>query len=675
MKRFVLGLLSLLLVVQPTPAAFVSFQVNSGVVSGCTSGVLDANAASPGAYTAAYSHRKLRSAYAGDALQLTRTSDSTTLEVGFTSCDPNTTPTTTFCSTATLTVGTTSSTRVAFPSGSVIYAFNKGPSAIFYAVGNSGVTATTSSTALSFRQGAQPITVGADTHIAAIIGTGYGTNGGTGSAELFLTNCGVTAVYDQSGNSHNMAQIVAGAANRMGYVPNGQGSLPLIFGCLSNCGLKAADSATYKTSTINTFTVMTFGEDITTSSFFYNSIGYPTTTSSDATHFRWGLVNVAFQDLLANAMNDSVSGNAEGFGGIWRGQNLTQYDYSSGGITRWNGGTQFMNQGGGTPTYPNAVGLYLMGDAAGNGTPGTWAEAIVASGTQTARDTISANQVSYWGITQGAANASALTNPLGDGFNWSRIQIGSFAPNPPGPGRFTVNGSTYASESSWNDYSQWRATNALSTGGRLGDLWRFQLTGRFDVWDGTNRSELDGSTSATCAQDVDCWYSWAVWVEPGTAYTASWVITGQNHTFNAGLCCTFLVNFKNDQFIFSTLNASTQTDRYTSPTTTRATWYHIVIKMRASSSGSGDTFEQWSDFVTPGTMVKNINASGALFPAANTSSYWKYGVYQETGAPRPALAVRYGNMQMCTQGSDCTSKYGVSDLSALTTTPLANPSN
>lgn len=666
-------------------AQFAQFQVAKPPAVACSAGVLDTFVASPGAWTYVVSLRQTLVAYAGKAVQLQRSSDSTTLDIGFgSSCNPDTTSSTAFCTTATLAVGTTSSTRVAFPTGSVIHVFNEGPSPIFYTSGNSSVTATTASTTLNFRQGVN-ITVGANTNIAALIGAGFGVNGTTGSATLFLTNCGVSKAYDQSGNGNDATPITAGLANQLGYLPAGQiDSLPHLFGCLSGCGLKAPDAAVYKTATVETFTVMSFGEDITTSNFNYNGVGYPTTTSSAASDFRWGLANLAFPDVLANNINGSDSGNAEGFGGIWRGQNITQFDYSTGGITRWNGGTQFMSAGSGTPTYPNAVGLYIMGDAAGNGAPGLFNEALVASGTQTARNSVSSNQVSFYGIATGTASSVALTNPLGDGFNWNQIQLGSFGPSPPGAGKYTVNGNSFASEAAWNNWSQWQCSNCTTSGGQLGDLWRFQVTS-FDIWDGTNRSELDGSGGgAQFNQNVTFWIAYAVYIEPGTAYATSWNINGQMHAAGtAPICCVFNIKSADathsDTWSILTDNTNTavETQQY-SVALTRGRWYHFVIQANVSSSGTNDTFNVWLDPATAGAMTQVVTKSAAaLFGGSINSAfqYWKYGDYRTTGAFLPAFAIQYGNMIICSQGADCTSIFGASDLSALTTTPLADPAH
>jgi hypothetical protein len=670
----------------PADAQIIQFS-GATVATACSSGVIDAFPASPGAYTVAYTLRQSRAAYAGKAVQLQRSSDSTTLDIGFGSgCNPDTTSSAAFCSTATLTVGTTSSTRVAFPAGSVIHAFNQGPSGIFWAAGSSSVTATTASTALQSNQGVN-ITVGANTNIAALIGSGFGVNGGSGSATLFLTNCGTSKVYDQSGNGLDAAQTTL--ADQLGYNPScTSGGFPCLFGCLSGCNLHVTDSATYKTATVETFTVMTFGEDITTSTTYYNGVGYPNTTSSNGSDFRWGLIDGGSPDIMTPIVNSApFTNNPEGFGGIWRGQNLTQYDYnaSSSNISiRWNGGTVFFNTASGaTPTYPNAVGLYIMGDSAGNGTPGIFVEALVASGTQTARNSVSANQVSFWSIGAGTASSVALSNPLSDGFNWNQIQLGGFAPNPPGSGAFTVNGNAFNSESSWNNYTQWACTNCATSGGQLGDLYRFQVT-FFDQWQGTSRSEVDGASGgAQFTNGNTYWIAYAVYVEPGTAYSTSWNITGQMHAAGtAAVCCVFDVNLQNDQFVLATFNATTGSQNgsptFTSSTITRGVWYHFVFNVTVSTAGNADVFKVWCDCNSAGTMAQVVNTTGASLFGGNTSStfsYWKYGNYRSTGVVLPTFAIRYGNVQACSTGTDCTTKYGVSDLSALETTPLTNPAH
>lgn len=666
---------------------FVSGSAPGGAV--CSSSILDTSTASPGAWTVALSFRKLRAAYAGSAIQLQRSSDSATQDIGFNGCDPDTVGPASFCSFATLTAGTTSSARVAYPTGSVIHVFNKGPSPVTYASGNGTVTASPSSSStnyLMFGEGVN-ITVGANTNLAAIVGTGYGLNGTAGSATLSLTNCGVSKIYDQGANTNDIAQ--ATLAKQLGYVPASvTGNKPVASGCLS-CVLIAADSATYKTSVVETFTVMTFGQDTVSAGFNYGGVIYPSTGTSAASVSRWGLINWASPDILTPAINGSNSSTFEGFGNIWRGQNLTQFDYSTGGITRWNGGTQFFSAGSGTPTYPNAVGLYVMGDAAGNGTPGMFAEALVASGTQTARNTVSANQVSYWGITTGTAASIALTNPLSDGWNWNQIQLGGFAPSPPGVGAITVNGNGYNSEGAWNNYSQWQATNGATSGSpaQLGDNWRFEINGLADQWDGTFRSELDGAGGAAqFANGVTYWVAYAVLVEPGTAYNSSWNINGQMHLDEGtAVCCVFntMSNTNSgctDCWTIFTYNSSSgsQTSNTSSFSFSRNRWYHFVYQVNVSTSGTADTFNVWLDTVTEGTMVQIASHTGATLFGGNTANqhtYWKYGVYRETGANLPTFAIRYGNMQVCSSGADCTSKYGVSDLSALETTPLADPAH
>lgn len=663
----------------------------SGGGGACASGVLDTNAASPGAWTVALSLRKTKAAYAGSAIRLQRTSDNATLDIGFTGCDLDTTSANAFCSTVSFAAGSTSSARAGFPTGSIIYVFNAGPQPFTYSSGNGTVTvapATNSTNYLLFNE-MTPITVGANTNLAAIVGTGYGINGNAGAATVFMTNCAATIIYDQTANANNVTQ--ATQAKQLAYIPPSiTGGKAVLAGCLT-CGMKAADSATYKTSTVETFTVMSWGDDIISAGFNYAGVVYPSTGTSNASVTRWGLVNNGNPDLLTNNINGSNVANGEGFGNVWRGQNLTQFDYSTGGITRWNGGTQFLNTGSGTPTYPTAVGLYVMGDAAGNGTPGMFAETLIASGTQTARNTVSANQVSYWGITTGAAESVALTNPLGDGWNWNQVQLGGFAPSPPGVGAVTVNGNPYFSEGAWNSYSQWRATNGSTASGQLGDKLRFQINGLADQWDGTFRSEVDGASgSAQFNIGTDFWIAYAVFIEPGTSYHSQWNITGQMHTVAGPVCCIFNIesnsNSTPDIWVISTFNGTSgaQTANSSSFAITRGRWYHFVFHVVTSTSGSTDAFDLWLDTVTAGTMVHAMSVTsgsgctgGTCFggDGTNNAAYWKYGIYRETGNNLPTFAIDYGNMQVCSTGAGCTAKYGTTDLSAQTTTPLADPAH
>lgn len=118
-------------------AQIVQFS-GAAIPPSCPASVLDTYAASPGAWTAAYSLRKLRSAYAGNAVQLENSNTTTTQDVGFSGCNPASSGS--FCQTATLSVGA-STANVAFPAGSVIHVFNEGPSSIFWAAGNGSVLA------------------------------------------------------------------------------------------------------------------------------------------------------------------------------------------------------------------------------------------------------------------------------------------------------------------------------------------------------------------------------------------------------------------------------------------------------------------------------------------------------------------------------------------------------
>ena len=630
--------------------------------------VLDTYPASPGAWTSAYSLRQLKSAYGGAAIQLQRSSDSATQDIGFSNGAPDQTTPGMFCSMASLTVGYTSS-RVALPAGTQLHIVNTSQYPMFYALGNSSVTATTSSTWLTAYNGTN-VAVGANTYVAAITAAPGST---TWTGKLFVSNCGVSIRYDQV-NANNLTQ--ATLANQMGYLPGTytDSGLPVIVGC-PTCGMTAADSASYKTGTVEQFSVFGMGlYDWGTGPNFSASVGYPSTTSSDAATMRWGLSNAADLGNIGENINANWnSTNQQGFAGVYR-ANLWQYDATTSDASIRTNTSVFRSGGGATITYPNVVGLYFGKDAAGHSFRGYYAEDLIASGTQTARNTISTNQSGYWGVSNPPAT---LTNPLGDGYNWAP---GYSAPNN---AQYTVNGTVYDSEAAWMGWSQWRATNTTTASGQLGDLWRFDMRPD-DIWNGTERSELDGYRT-DYPQNTTIWIAYAVYLEPGATVCHSscspqnsWNIVGQFHVTSGAICCTFNTmawaqTGSTEVFETQTYNNSGGTSDYRSPAISRGRWYHFLYKVYMSSSGSADTFDVWLDPVTPRTMSHEIAQSGSLFYAGNIGgSYWKYGIYRGNPPVLVEQAIDYANMQVCSSGADCTAKYGVSDLSALETTPLAD---
>ena len=631
----------------------------------CSSGPLDVVA---GTWTEGWSMRVLQAATtATKSFQIQNSNGAATLDIPWNVCDADMSVVGSFCQTATLSV-TSTSASVAVPAGTNVWVINTGTAPLYYNSGSGSVTASTSTfTNLLLAGESANIPITTQTNVAAITNANF-----TGS--IALTNCGVSKRYNQIAIGKDFVQ--ATASNQPTFLAsctaNGK---PCIVGC-QTCFMTVADDASFKTTTIHQFFVGAFSiNPITTTGINFVSIGYPQTTNSTATALRWGISNASNEDQIEAQQNSNGgAANPEGAGAVYRG-NITVWDYSTtDGISRFNN-TQFSSSAGAvTITYPNAVGLY-MGRSSSSATPsapGMWVEDVIASAAVTGHATLVTNEMSYFGIT---APTTSPADPLGLGFTWSPYYIGSF--NPFGA-TVTINGNTYSTEGSWNLWSEWKATNVSTAGTSLGDMMRFERR-QYDIWDGTNRSELDGKNSVDYGQDVDIWSAYAIYIEPGVSFVPdSWSIFGQWHNEEDGSnCCQISTNLSADTFIWTTFIGAAATVRYTSPTITRGVWYHVVQKYRVSSSGSGDTYDLWADYTSPGTMVHVVTVGAShIFSTTNIHQYWKYGNYAgSTGAVPQTTASRWANMQACTAGANCTSLYGVTDLSALTTTPRDNPSH
>lgn len=621
-------------------------QFSGALIVGCSAGVLDTFAASPGSWTVGYSLRKVRAAYGGSALQLQRTSDNTTQDVGFGSnCSPDTAVPTSFCSTTSLAV-TTSSARVAFPSGTTIGVTNTSANQAYYKAGNSSVTAATSDTFLP-PGGTVSVTVGANTHVAGI------TN--NGSSAFSLTNCRVRTFYDQV-NANNQVQTTQG--NQPFYrAVCSINSLPCLAWC-STCGMSAADNASYKTDKIHAFAIHQFGLDTFAVGNAKQLIGYPFNTSSDALAQRWGLLNESLPDVLNIQLNASSTQflNGAGFGAIYR-NNLYQYEVlTSDGLIRFFN-VQFLGVGAGTTlTYPNAVGLYYGMDAVGGSNNyGSGAEVLIASDTQTASVSISSNQAAYWGVT--APNTSQST---ADGFTYTAKYIGTFAPT----GSYeVVNGRNFATESAGSSYSLWAANNVKTSGTTsLGDMYRFEVR-QWDNWDGTNRSELSGTPAMSL--DTIYYLSYCFQVESGSDVVstivdggqAAWNIPGQAHGVSGSIAAPFFFSLSGNKF--SVIKDNVNVYNSASNFVTFGTWIDIFVKVRKSTAGATDMFDVYFN----GLLV--YTCSGACFNTNTGTLYWKYGIYRgDVGNIVGTQTFRYANMQLTT-----------TDISAQIAAPLDHPTH
>lgn len=661
---------------------FASFQATA-TVAACASGFVDAVPASAGAYTWGASFRKIRAAYVGSAVQLQRTTDNATQDVGFSGCDLASA--TSFCTFATLSVSTVSA-RVALPAGTSIFVYNANYSpsgaAVYFAVGNSSVAATTSNTVMPLQSG-QWVTVGANTHIAAITaaGSGDGINAPVNTIEL--SNCGVRTWYDQI-NSANATQTTQ--ANQLAFFPDIMNGKPGMVGngngALNGgsdggtCSMAVADSATYKTTTVHMFAMVQVGIPSHTNANWKVILGYPFNSSADATTYRWGVMQESNPDILLVNVNASTQSfnNQEGLGAVFRSQPYI-YDYSTGnGIVRYLN-TTFATLGTASITYPNAVGLSIGGDASGHGCGNiAYGELLIANATQTTPANQTANMATYWSV---AAPSAAITTS--DGFTWTKTFIGGF---PPPSGYESVNGVSYATEGDWSAWSQYAATNVKTSGTTaLGDMHRFEIRGTDEVWGDVtgNRQELDGSVgTALVPLNTTIWIAYAFQLESGyptvSANTGGWNIPGQMHIVDSGatnphsVASNFYFNVwdntlslvKDDPsnpgctpFVNCQTTVWSSASNFVQP----GTPIQIVLTAKKSTSGTADTFT----VNVNGTQV--YTCSGSCFWVTNTAWFWKFGIYRGAYSPYVTIikpqAWRYCNMQVTT-----------SSLSAQIATPL-----
>ncbi len=529
-------------------AASATTQAGSG--GGSVTGLLDTY---PNA-TAAYSLRKLRNAYSGSAVQLRRSSDSTTQNIGFD------------------------------------------------ASGNFDTTA-----AASF--------CGAST-------------------------CYVATWYDQSGNTNNLTQTTA--SKQFQYIANGSlNGKPVLRGTTVT-GMKAADSATYKTASVHAFTVNKFGLTPAPTGPIKLAVGYMRTATGNANAAAWGLLNGAYADTLIPVLNGDTNTNYEGVGGVYRGT-LTQYEYSTADRTLKFNNTTLLSGGGANVTYPNATGLYVGMDGAGNSDDGDFAEIVLYGSTQASRAAIASNQISYWGITP-----PPTTVTLSDGSVWNPIYMGGYATT------YNVNGYQYYPEAALNSYSLLRGTNAAS--GK--EITRFEVHDG-DDWDGTERSEYDSADPALMPLNSTFQISYSVKVEPGAQVLkppSDWNILGQAHGEGGSIASPFYFMLLGDQFAVSVDDVY----KYTSPTITRGQWYNFFVEYKKSSSGTADVLKVYIN----GTLV--VNLSGKVFGTATGRLYWKYGIYRGyMSAGMPNEAVQYTNMEVVNKAT--------TDISGRIAAPLAVP--
>lgn len=494
---------------------------------------------------------------------------------------------------------------------------------------------------------------------------GFTPNGNfdAASAATFCgtSSCTLNIWYDQSGHGNNLTQLTG--AQQWEYVASGSPNGPPVARCATAkpCGMHAADNALYKTSQVETFDVVKIGiENESDREANRWIIGYPQSTGSTETYpppaVSWAFANMFNMDLMI-ASGSNWYGNLEGFGAVYRNK-LFQYDMDTqSGSIKYNG-TQWEKIGDYGPlTYPGAMGLYVGIGADGHSSiQGDFAEVLLYGATQTARDSISANQSSYWGIQNPPA---IVVTP--DGQRWQPIYTGDFSCSSSGGplcGKAElVNGHHYFTESAWDANSVWRGIN-VSTGR---DLTRFEAH-YWDVDDttGSERTEFDGAADPLSSLDQTVQISYSLMIEPGPALTqVSWNALGQYHyADNASTPASFAFQFKDEKLSVDVDGHSSFV--YTSPTMARGRWYNMFIQQRISSLKTNDELKVWIN----GQLVTNL--SGRVFTGnAGQGGYWKFGIYRGYNIPQ-TLAVRYANMEVTDKAFN--------DISARITSPLSVPS-
>jgi hypothetical protein len=482
------------------------------------------------------------------------------------------------------------------------------------------------------------------------------------AADTFCASslCFINAWYDQSGNANTLTQT--NNALQWQYVTNGslEGN-PLARCGTPPCGMMAADSASYKTPHVNAFVVVKIGA---VNARYQEPnrwvIGYPQNTIGSIavyppTRVSWFFGNM-FGDSIMGAIGSIWTSNLEGFGAAYRNR-LFQYDYdSAAGIIKYNT-TLWESAPVGAISYPDQIGLHV--GIAGNGknsVQGDFAEILLYAATQSARDSISSNQSSYWGISDPPASVSTP-----DGVKWAPVYTGNFSPDSSGGPNagvpVTIHNQHYFTDSAWDTHSIWRATNLA--GGA--DMMRFEVHS-WDLWnDASERSELDGAASALWPRDKTVQISYAMKIEPGAAITnAAWFVLGQ-FLYNgkkANTPASFSFQFLNERL---SMTVDKKGIAHTSPKITRNLWYNIFIEQNISSNGTDDVLKAWIN----GTQV--VNGSGTLFPGnGGDGGYWKFGIYRGWPGQIPqSMAVRYANMEVVDKS--------LADLSSRITSPLAHP--
>jgi Ca2+-binding RTX toxin-like protein len=129
-------------------------------------------------------------------------------------------------------------------------------------------------------------------------------------------------------------------------------------------------------------------------------------------------------------------------------------------------------------------------------------------------------------------------------------------------------------------------------------------------------------------------------IEPGPVNTAKWAILGQMHA-DLNKSPPFELALRgNDKVQFIVRSDAGEKVVYSMPANlTRGKWYDVQVDARFDAGGKG-TLDVWLD----GQHV--VDYSGSFGYSAQTSSYWREGIYRATPSGGETLAVNYKNLDM-----------------------------
>lgn len=192
---------------------------------------------------------------------------------------------------------------------------------------------------------------------------------------------------------------------------------------------------------------------------------------------------------------------------------------------------------------------------------------------------------------------------------------------------------------------------------------RFELrSGDYLQTDGSSKERTEFGQASPVPFSTDIWWSYALYIEPGTTSTAAFCVLGQfQRTYDVGDVPTSPVielTLEGTDLKFNTRSdwsdpSSAQLPVFTRWTLTnfaRGQWHYFVHRMRFEKTSNG-RLTSWHNGTQLFDGVIPVGGNDAAGP------YMKYGIYR--GASPETIAVQWANVEI-----------GTTDLTARITSPL-----